>query len=536
MNVTSKTTKIFEYLVGILATAMVAIGILWYSMKEPDRIALAQQEQMQVDLNQAMTLYAENCSICHGLAGEGIGSNPALDSEALKQSDFASLTKIISRGLYNTSMPAWAIEDGGPLNEYQIGTLVMLIQNGDWQETQDRVVNLGLAPLVPFTTEPDTEILTALQSVEGGEILAQGITLYAQECVACHGADGMGTAIAPPVNDPGVLSQAPESLERTIRSGVPGTLMAAWDGSLSDDEIAALVYLFTHWDEVPTGAIPAPEQPVPVTEESLALGESLFATSCARCHGPEGQGTPRAPALNVKGFLTDTVDGAIQQIITLGVPGTAMPAWGDKMTDAEIQAVVGFIRAWEATAPEVAEPARGGGPWWKSEGSTQGAGGTTGVPPWMRNETGQASSSSFMPSGGSSAAQSANEQTATEQTAAGEIAGDVTTGTGTEAEATLPAAAASHQPGSEAGGLGQGVGQNPQGNQMGAEADAASGQHNQASDQSAGGGGPPWAQQTTELDWWQKLDWRMSVLLGSLIFIPFTIVAIAVTQLRKIQL
>lgn len=41
------------------------------------------------------------------------------------------------------------------------------------------------------------------------------------------------------------------------------------------------------------------------------------------------------------------------------------------MSETDIQAIVGFIRQWEATAPEVAVPARGGG----------------GGPPWMRNTT-----------------------------------------------------------------------------------------------------------------------------------------------------
>jgi len=44
-----------------------------------------------------------------------------------------------------------------------------------------------------------------------------------------------------------------------------------------------------------------------------------------------------------------------------------MPTWGDRMTDAEIQAIVGFIRQWEATAPEVATLTRpGGGPAWRN--------------------------------------------------------------------------------------------------------------------------------------------------------------------------
>ena len=58
----------------------------------------------------------------------------------------------------------------------------------------------------------------------------------------------------------------------------------------------------------------------------------------------------------MKRFLTDTNDQAMQQIISLGVPGTSMPVWGDRMAEAEIQAIVGFIRSWEPTAPEVAQP------------------------------------------------------------------------------------------------------------------------------------------------------------------------------------
>ena len=113
--------------------------------------------------------------------------------------------------------------------------------------------------------------------------------------------------------------------------------------------------------------------PIPTTEESIALGSQLYSANCSRCHGPDGQGKPIAPSLNVKSFLTGATDQAVQQIVTLGVPGTARPAWGDRMTEAEIQAIVGFIRQWEATAPEVAQP--------------MGPPSGMGVPPWMRNNT-----------------------------------------------------------------------------------------------------------------------------------------------------
>ncbi|MEJ2304080.1 MAG: cytochrome c [Anaerolineales bacterium] len=103
-----------ETLIGILATFLMAFGLLFAAIREPARISSAQEAQIRTDLDEAMSLYAQNCSVCHGLAGEGIGATPALDSPALREADYASLTKIIARGLFGTAMPAWSKEDGGP--------------------------------------------------------------------------------------------------------------------------------------------------------------------------------------------------------------------------------------------------------------------------------------------------------------------------------------------------------------------------------------------------------------------------------------
>ena len=387
------STSQIEILFGVIATALIVLGIPWYAFNEPARLESAQAAQLALEIDEAMTLYAENCSVCHGLAGEGIGATPALNNPALQEMDAGSLTKTIARGLYGTAMPAWQLEDGGPLSDYQIGQLVSLIQFGDWQATQDRVVNLGLAPQVPFTTQPDAAILEQVKAQAEGEILAAGVVLFAERCVACHGADGLGTALAPALNDPAVREKTLEDLERTIRLGVPGTLMAGWEKSLDGSQIAAALALISRWESVPAGAIPAPDRPIPVTEESLALGATLFATSCSTCHGPQGQGSQRAPALNVRSFLSDTTDLAIEQIVTLGVPGTAMPAWGDRLTETEIQAVVGFLRSWEPSAPEVATPTRVQGPWWRGSAAPSGASqtGSQNAPwaaqttPWYQN-------------------------------------------------------------------------------------------------------------------------------------------------------
>ncbi|MCX6028109.1 MAG: c-type cytochrome [Chloroflexi bacterium] len=369
MNLQNVTAR-RELWLSLLALLVIALLLPVYIALEPTRIKAAELQILQGNLDEAMTLYAQNCAVCHGMAGEGIGANPPLNAPGPADMDYADLAKIITRGRYNTAMPAWGEEDGGPLSDYQVGQLVALVQRGDWQAAQDRVVNLGLQPLIPFAAQPDPAILTQVQALPDGAQLAQGITVYAAKCVACHGADGMGTTLAPAINDTTVREKGAAEIERIIRLGVAGTLMAPWQNALKADELSAAVALITRWAQVPAGAIPAPQINFATTAESLALGAELYAQNCTWCHGSDGQGARRFPALNVQSFLQTTSDPALAQIITHGVPGTAMAAWGDRLTDAQIQAIVGFIRSWEPTAPPVAAPSASGG----------------GGPPWLRNQ------------------------------------------------------------------------------------------------------------------------------------------------------
>lgn len=362
-----KTMKNYlEPLLGLCALSLIVVGLGFLIWREPQRIATAQQQLLAVQLDEAMTLYAENCAVCHGAAGEGIGASPALNSEAVRQIPYDELTKVIARGRYNTAMPAWSENEGGVLSDYQISEVVALLQAGDWNATQARVENLGLMPKAPFTVQPDAEKLAQVASLPQGDTLTQAISLYAEHCIACHGADGLGTSLAPALQDPALAQTDDETLRRSIALGVAGTLMSGWQNVLSEEEISALITLIKEWDQIPAGVLPQPEIQIDLSAANLTQGEQLYATSCARCHGPEGQGTPRGPSLNVKSFLSQTSDGAMQQIIRNGVPGTAMIGWGDRLTDEEILSIVAYLRNWEATAPEVATPVRmaGGGPPW----------------------------------------------------------------------------------------------------------------------------------------------------------------------------
>ena len=81
-------------------------------------------------------------------------------------------------------------------------------------------------------------------------------------------------------------------------------------------------------------------------------GQALYQKWCASCHGQTGLGDgPAAAAFDKKpGNLADAQykrgngDKAVLKIITKGLPGTAMGPFGDKLNDAERQALVDYLK------------------------------------------------------------------------------------------------------------------------------------------------------------------------------------------------
>jgi len=87
-------------------------------------------------------------------------------------------------------------------------------------------------------------------------------------------------------------------------------------------------------------------------------GAALYAKMCALCHGAQGEGyaAPGSTALNNPDFLAAVSDEYLFENIARGRPGTRMSAWSKAydgpLSDAEVQALVAFIRRWQ-TEPSV---------------------------------------------------------------------------------------------------------------------------------------------------------------------------------------
>lgn len=363
-------------LMGLLATAIIALALPVYAYNETSRMDAAQARLLAASVEQGEMIYAQNCVVCHGADGQGIGTYPGLDNEGVRTMDYETLFKTIERGRYGTAMAAWGVNEGGVLNSQQLDQLIAMLQSGDWAETARTVDAAGLNPPTVLNIELPADTLAEVAKLPQGQMLAQALPLYTANCSGCHGPSGEGTAIAPVLNDATLRSQkSDEELSRIISNGVSGTLMAGWGQALSAGEIANLVGLIRNWGEIPPGLIPTPELPPLASSDAevIAAGGKLYSVACATCHGPAGQGTRMAPALNAQSFLSQTNDQAIKMIIAQGVPDTRMPAWGGRLTDAELNSLVSFLRAWEPTAPAVAQPLPGG---------------SQGGPPWLRNNTG----------------------------------------------------------------------------------------------------------------------------------------------------
>jgi len=79
-------------------------------------------------------------------------------------------------------------------------------------------------------------------------------------------------------------------------------------------------------------------------DELMSLGESVYATQCATCHQADGQGlAPGFPALAGSAVATGPLQDHIE-IVLHGRKGTAMQAWGEMLTDADIAAALTYTR------------------------------------------------------------------------------------------------------------------------------------------------------------------------------------------------
>jgi len=121
-------------------------------------------------------------------------------------------------------------------------------------------------------------------------------------------------------------------------------------------------------------ATPALAQQQPATgAQAVAQGKALYDQHCTACHGANAGAGERAPAIvsTATSMRGQRSDAQLMAIVKNGIPGSAMPAWGNRLSDGDIANIGAFIHALRGNAldnPLPGDVARGEAVFWGKGG------------------------------------------------------------------------------------------------------------------------------------------------------------------------
>lgn len=229
----------------------------------------------------------------------------------------------------------------------------------------------GLARERGTPTEPPADLAAAAPVSTSAAAIppappATAQQIFATNCQTCHGATGKGDGPASYLLFPkprdftaglyrfkSTYNDEPPAkadLERTIRNGIARTAMPAFNGVLTDEQIASLIdYVLSlnskGWPDTPPEPVTIPPRPA-FTDDLVRQGGKVFVTmGCAPCHGETGRGDgpsaqglldsdgfPLPPADFTTGvFKAGRTSEDLYRTILVGVPGTPMPSFQSAM-------------------------------------------------------------------------------------------------------------------------------------------------------------------------------------------------------------
>ncbi len=297
-------------------------------------------------------IYHNYCSVCHGDRGDGRSrarnslNPPPRDFTNAGELTREAMVTIITHGKPGTAMVGWKTQ----LSVSEIEAVTDYIRK--------------------------TFMIVALDPK-----LQRGKSIYAQNCITCHGPQGQGSSLpiggSKPARDlASPQARAELTRERMVGSvtlGRPGTAMAGYGGRLPASDIDAVVDYVRSAIMVPQTDIsgtnahagrkgsPAPVPKVAGADMKQAMpnglkgdavaGGRFYMANCATCHGAKGDGKgPRAYFINPKprifidpAFTANFNRPAIYAATSMGRLGSEMPAWSKVLNDQQIANVSEFV-------------------------------------------------------------------------------------------------------------------------------------------------------------------------------------------------
>jgi cytochrome c oxidase cbb3-type subunit 3 len=182
-----------------------------------------------------------------------------------------------------------------------------------------------LAPFKDFSVEQLRTMPAAL---------AVGRSLFASNCILCHGSDAQGATGFPNLTDADWLwGGDPDSVVTTITGGRTG-IMVGWRDALGGDagvnDVLAYVLSLSGRSSPQAG--------------TAARGKLLYDSICVACHSANGSGNQAlgAPNLSDNIWLYGSSVAAVRDVIANGRQGQ-MPAQGSALGELKVRLVAAYV-------------------------------------------------------------------------------------------------------------------------------------------------------------------------------------------------
>ncbi len=290
-------------------------------------------------------LYTAQCGKCHNVTVFASGNLQELqlvlqqgpNYAAHKGQNVPDWNSVLSSDEHNSLLNFLAAPDGQRLFEINCSSChgVGVAFSGTESELRALISKGGQHVTMPAwqgsLSKADLETLAAYVMNPSGT--PAGKPLFDQHCVACHG-------------DKVPTSPDLETAQKMISTGGAHVTMPVWGKILTPEQLDAL----TKYTLVAS------------TGQGLEAGAQLFTQNCSPCHGQFGQGGPipgrsgdMITTISSSDFLKTRDNITLRNIIALGLPDSGMTAFssanGGPLSDDQVDAIVTYIRSWEANPP-----------------------------------------------------------------------------------------------------------------------------------------------------------------------------------------
>lgn len=223
-----------KYRVLILLSVALSVLLLSNCGREYFRIEAAVERQTEEYVALGALLYAQNCVQCHGPRGEGVIGMPLnrkenkldIKTTAGKQV-YDVLYQAIAAGrpgnsshpqwdrtpdgkwISYTTMPAWHIDKGGPMNDHHIRGLATFIMLGNWDDIGEEIPDANLDPKVALPSSGDPSLDASAHAL---------LNNYSKSlCLTCHAIGAKGGHVGPDLSKVGAWGVDEAFLKTWIR-------------------------------------------------------------------------------------------------------------------------------------------------------------------------------------------------------------------------------------------------------------------------------------------------------------------------------